>query len=62
MPGVVYSSELIKFPWYRHVPISDISKDSGHGLQAGRESSSPAIALPLKVRGENVSTSPSGRG
>lgn len=34
MPGVVYSSELIKFPWYRHVPISDISKDSGHGLQS----------------------------
>lgn len=34
MPGVVYLSELIKFPWYRHVPISDISKDSGHSLQS----------------------------
>lgn len=33
MPGVVYLSELIKFPWYCHVPISDTSKDSGHGLQ-----------------------------
>lgn len=30
MPGVIYLSEVIKFPWYHPVPISDISKDSDH--------------------------------
>lgn len=31
MPEVVYVSEDIKFPWYHHVPIRNITKDSDRG-------------------------------